>query len=249
MQPVLTLQSNEKLAAAAVIEFYPLSNTGLLGYLVVDEDYRGKKLSNQLLEHTRNILQEESKLRSLSSLKSRLVEGDFNLMRIQKEYLGNEQSIDEYIGETLLKLPLMLFCECENGQPTQDQVMDPKVRHEIYRRLGFGKLQFDYIQRLSLDDTPIVLLLLAQFVNGERDTVLSIHSVATFILEFYKATFYTMDFPEIDNCYSHVMKSMIEHSTKDGKEQMVPILWNTNNWDDLISIFKHVEYKTFSDSD
>ena len=231
------------MAAAATVEYYPLSNCGLLGYLVVDESFRGQKLANQLLEHSRRVLIEEEMLRTnWKDLYEKLTQSDNLFLEKQLQYLNLTMSVEDYVKDICMNFPLSLFCECENSH-TVNEVMDPKIRHKIYSKLGFGLLKFRYIQRLSLSDEPMELLLLFQPCYGDKQSTrhnnesrsISLHNMATYVFEYYKATYYCLNFPTIDDCYDTVMKSLVENTScateEESGKNTLSVIWNVDLWD------------------
>lgn len=185
---------NEKVfvAAALSLEYYVLSNCGLLAYLVTDASYRGKKLSNFLIEKAYEILHKES-IKRFNKFEEIVYSKNYTNMMVLKQMGAFLQQTDtKKLIEKLKNYSTMFVLECED-ETTKDTTMDSTLRHKIYQKLGFRMLDFDYIQaplsKKQKSSTDLLMLCYERCAQEDLNSQKSLDSekLKAFLWEFTQA--------------------------------------------------------------
>eukprot|EP01097_Dermamoeba_algensis_P010180 TRINITY_DN7422_c0_g1_i1.p1 TRINITY_DN7422_c0_g1~~TRINITY_DN7422_c0_g1_i1.p1 ORF type:complete len:432 (+),score=124.01 TRINITY_DN7422_c0_g1_i1:31-1296(+) len=135
----------------------------------------------------------------------------------------------------LSSLPLFFFLECEpaeddeetEGQPKTNEGMNERERHEIYAKIGFGRMLFDFLQPpldREKNHCPMLLLTHLSSLSSSSPSV-PLLSLLFFLWEYYSGCyfFHMVDYPSLvvfpppndasnnntNNCYFQTLHSLL----------------------------------------
>ena len=191
-------KEGKEIIGGIVFEYYKMSNSCLISYIAVADNYRKSGFAKSLITLAERTCQEASNRLSKPNnntngnwleMISRAPVNEKNeslLLEVSKMMSSDEHqfmmsNINNY------KSGLSLFFAETNAEGVEDCVMDSTVRHKILSRLGFTPLKFSYIQPpLSDDQLPCYDLLLT-ILSEKRDVPSAV--VRLFLIDFSLSIF------------------------------------------------------------
>eukprot|EP01006_Ploeotia_vitrea_P027198 TRINITY_DN60053_c1_g1_i1.p2 TRINITY_DN60053_c1_g1~~TRINITY_DN60053_c1_g1_i1.p2 ORF type:complete len:335 (+),score=39.98 TRINITY_DN60053_c1_g1_i1:129-1007(+) len=190
VQPVPNIDPSQgRFVGGVQFEYYSFSNSGLVAYIAVDDAYRGKGVGRKLMQTAFETLQKQAEQRKrttpppeaynkvetaiswisrdtdekmIKQLATHFTEEDI-------PYLLPAQS--EGDASSTVAPPLrMMFAETHR-LGAKDNAFDPATRHKVLSKIGYGMLDFDFVQPpLDDDAAPCADLLLLAYSNDALKT-------------------------------------------------------------------------------
>ena len=176
-------EEEEIVVATLTVEYFPLSNFINMPYLVVKENYRGKKLSKILFEEGFKELELQSKKR-LELLNNN--PKDNRIIELTK-FLNLNSTKETW---ELLKQFQPHYCLESEYETEFDPIMNPLDRLKVYDKIGFKILNFNYVQppltKFKKSVSNLYLLTSTKFcLKDENDEFyMKVESLKTFYWEF-----------------------------------------------------------------